>query len=220
MAWKFQPSWKIGGDIFNICCLDKERMGFYMLDVCGHGVSAALIAVTVSQFLASHRMFYGEEVGAPLSPGEILNSLNRAFPFERFNSFFSIVYVTIDERNGLLTYSCAGHPPPVILRGGGRLEVLNTRGPVIGVEDESSYDQERIQLHPKDQLVLYTDGILEVFNAEGEAFGKERLYRALEALGGEPPDNLVEELFRRCMEFAQGRGLEDDISLLVLEYNG
>jgi sigma-B regulation protein RsbU (phosphoserine phosphatase) len=220
MAWKFQPSWKIGGDIFNICCLDKERMGLYMLDVCGHGVSAALIAVTVSQFLASHRMFYGDEEGAPLSPAEILNSLNRAFPFERFSSFFSIVYVTLDERTGLLTYSCAGHPPPVILREEGRLEVLSTRGPVIGAEDDSSFGQEQIRLLPRDKLVLYTDGILEVFNAEGEVFGKERFYRALEAHGGEPPDDLVEGISRLCMEFAQGRGLEDDISLLVLEYNG
>jgi sigma-B regulation protein RsbU (phosphoserine phosphatase) len=220
MAWKFQPSWKIGGDIFNICCLDRERMGLYMLDVCGHGVSAALIAVTVSQFLASHRMFHGDDGGAPLSPGVVLESLNRAFPFERFNSFFSIVYVTIDEQKGQMTYSCAGHPPPLILRREGDLEVLNIRGTVIGADDDSSFEQGQIQLRPRDKLILYTDGILEVFNPEGDIFGKGRFYRALKALCGETPGDLVEQVSLRFMEFARGRALEDDVSLLVLEFKG
>jgi phosphoserine phosphatase RsbU/P len=123
VAWRFDPCERIGGDIFNIQRVDAEQVGLYMLDVCGHGVPAALISVAASQFLAGPRGLLGG--GCQLaSPETVLNHINEAFPFERFDTYFSIVCMSIDLRRGVLTYGGAGHPPPVLLRADGVLEPL------------------------------------------------------------------------------------------------
>ena len=89
MAWRFEPCGQIGGDIFNVRSLDDTSIGLYMLDVCGHGVPAALIAVSVSQFLQGGRDYSLMEPER-VRPHTILERLNQSFPFERFESFFSI----------------------------------------------------------------------------------------------------------------------------------
>jgi sigma-B regulation protein RsbU (phosphoserine phosphatase) len=87
VAWKFEPCEQIGGDIFNIHHMDERNVGLYMLDVCGHGVPAALISVTVSQFLNSSGGLLGNNCEL-LSPEIVLNKLDQSFPFERFDSFY------------------------------------------------------------------------------------------------------------------------------------
>jgi len=106
---------QIGGDIFNIHAMDEGNVGLYMLDVCGHGVPAALISVAVSPFLNSADGLLGNKCEL-VSPDIVLNRLDHAFPFERFDSFFSIICLTLDVNQGLLTYSSAGHPPIASLR--------------------------------------------------------------------------------------------------------
>ena len=219
MAWKFEPSGKIGGDIFNIHYPEKDKIGLYMLDVCGHGVSAALIAVAVSQFFTSKTNLLGEE-STIQDPAKVLRRLNQVFPFERFDSFFSIIYITIDNLTGSLTYSCAGHPPPVIIRTDNHLEILAKHGPVIGAQKKRLYGQEQKQLKPKDKIVLYTDGILDLCNKEGEFFGKKRFLEILEKHGQKSPEQLVETVYSEAKSFCGDREIDDDISILVVEYNG
>jgi phosphoserine phosphatase RsbU/P len=185
MAWKFEPSGKIGGDIFNIHYPEKNKIGLYMLDVCGHGVSAALIAVAVSQFFTSKTNLLREQ-STLQAPEKVLFSLNQVFPFERFDSFFTIIYMTIDNLSGLLTYSCAGHPPPIIIRTNNQLEILDQHGPVIGAEKNLVYSQEQKQLNAGDKIVLYTDGILELCDKDGEFFGKKRFWQILKNMGKKP----------------------------------
>jgi sigma-B regulation protein RsbU (phosphoserine phosphatase) len=140
-AWQFEPCNKIGGDIFNSCYPDKDHMCFYMLDVCGHGVSAALISVAVSQCLKGRRYQSIDESGIT-SPKTVLNNLNQAFPFERFDSYFTIIYMVIDHVHGTLAYSCAGHQPPILIHGDRSLEVLDQHGPAIGLSHEQPHRQE------------------------------------------------------------------------------
>jgi sigma-B regulation protein RsbU (phosphoserine phosphatase) len=144
-AWKFRPCEQIGGDIFNIHNMDERNVGLYMLDVCGHGVPAALISVAVSQFLNGADGLLGNNCEL-VSPDIVLNRLDHAFPFERFDSFFSIICMTLDIRQGLLTYSSAGHPPPVLIRSNGPTETLDHRGPSIGIGGEDSIGQQSITL--------------------------------------------------------------------------
>ncbi|MFO8085042.1 MAG: SpoIIE family protein phosphatase [Desulfobacterales bacterium] len=219
MAWKFEPSGKIGGDIFNIHYPEKDKIGLYMLDVCGHGVSAALIAVAVSQFFTSQKNLLGEK--SKIQPPEkVLYKLNNAFPFERFDSFFTIIYMTIDNATGLLTYSCAGHPPPFLIRTDNRLEILEKHGPVIGAEKNRVYGQYQKQLYPGDKIVLYTDGILELCSKDGEFFGKKRFYRLFEKYGQKSPKRLIETVYLKAKAYCDGKDIDDDISILVVEYTG
>ncbi|MEW6672802.1 MAG: PP2C family protein-serine/threonine phosphatase [Thermodesulfobacteriota bacterium] len=218
VAWKFEPCERIGGDIFNIHYPDEKHIGFYMLDVCGHGVSAALISVAVSQFLQNIRILADDDGLVP--PEHVLNSINRAFPFERFDSYFTIIYMTIDLFDGCLTYSCAGHPPPVLLRNDRTLEILDRHGPVIGLSRNAPFGQARRQLQRGDRVVLYTDGILEISNPVEDHYGKNRFYKILKVHKGETAPALANAIYNSVKKFGKGKKPDDDLSILVIEYTG
>jgi sigma-B regulation protein RsbU (phosphoserine phosphatase) len=219
VAWRFNPCERIGGDIFNIQRVDEDQVGLYMLDVCGHGVPAALISVAASQFLAGPRGLLGG--GCQLtSPETVLNHLDEAFPFERFDSYFSIVCMSIDLRRGTLTYGGAGHPPPVLLRADGDLTVLDFRGPVIGFGSDMPYGQKALRLETGDKIILYTDGLTENRDRNGRAFGRNRFYALLRGFARRPVGDVVDALHAEFRRFLEGVAPDDDISLLGVEYTG
>jgi sigma-B regulation protein RsbU (phosphoserine phosphatase) len=219
VAWRFNPCERIGGDIFNIQRVDEDQVGLYMLDVCGHGVPAALISVAASQFLAGPRGLLGG--GCQLtSPETVLNHLDEAFPFERFDSYFSIVCMSIDLRRGTLTYGGAGHPPPVLLRADGDLNVLDFRGPVIGFGSDMPYGQKALRLETGDKIILYTDGLTENRDRNGRAFGRNRFYALLRGFARRPVGDVVDALHAEFRRFLEGVAPDDDISLLGVEYTG
>jgi sigma-B regulation protein RsbU (phosphoserine phosphatase) len=217
VAWSFKPCERIGGDIFNFLRTGGTYISFYMLDVCGHGVSSALISAAVSQFLQTNCELLCEH-DQNFWPKETLNRLERVFPFERFDSFFTIACLTIDYTDGNLTYGCAGHPPPILLHPQGALEILDVHGPVIGSGQNEGYRQVEKQLQPGDKIVLYTDGILDLPNSTGTFFGKQRFYNALEKHGDQHPQAIVDSLTRITNKFAGNAKIRDDISLMVIEY--
>ncbi|MDX2496308.1 MAG: SpoIIE family protein phosphatase [Desulfobacterales bacterium] len=187
VAWKFKPCEKIGGDIFNLIQLDNDHWAIYIIDVAGHGVSAAMVAVTVFQYLQPQG---GNLVIRPSEflktqkiqrPARVLEFLDREYTFERFNNFFTMNYVVVNTKTGRLAASSAGHPPPIILRKDGTLELLKKGGRPIGTidlrlsDDEPIvFEEERAQIHPTDKLLLYTDGVYEYQNEQGEFYGNER----------------------------------------------
>ena len=219
VAWRFEPCEQIGGDIFNIHTMDEGNVGLYMLDVCGHGVPAALISVAVSQFLNSGDGLLGNKC-ALVSPDIVLNRLDEAFPFERFDSFFSIICMTLDVNQGLLTYSSAGHPPPVLVHSNGSIEILECRGPSIGIGSEDAIGQQSIRLQPGDKILLYTDGLLENRNPAGDFFGKARFYDVLQKCRIEPVEKIVEAVYASVKDFRREAKPDDDISILGVEYSG
>ena len=114
IAWKFKPCEHTGGDIFNMFQLDDDHWALYMLDVSGHGVQAAMVTVSVAQFLQpnSGQLLKGSSKAAKVAsqirtPAEVLTALDDEFPFERFNNFFTITYMTINTKSGDLRYSNA-----------------------------------------------------------------------------------------------------------------
>jgi len=219
VAWRFEPCQQIGGDIFNIHSADEKHISLYMLDVCGHGVPAALISVSVSQFLQSSRIKGGDCFLAVSSPEDILNDLNEAFPFERFDNFFSIVFLTIDFRRNRLIYSSAGHPCPILLGGDGRLESLGRHGPVIGLHDGRPFTRAERELEKGDRLVLYTDGILDTENSRGDRYGKARFYEALQRYSRDGIQRFVDSVYADSKIFGESRPPEDDISLMAVDYH-
>ena len=218
-AWQFEPCAQIGGDIFNLIEFDESHAGIYMLDVCGHGVPAAFMAVAASQFLRGGRGLLGKKTGA-LSTENLLQRLNRAFAFERFDSFFSIVCLKLNIKDGSFSYSSAGHPPLVLLRTDGTTEILDHHGPVIGSSNDVTFGNDKKKLYKNDKLLLYTDGIYECRNSTKEIFGKNRFYETIEEHRHLPLRELVDAVFAGAKAFLQGARPEDDISLLGVEYTG
>ncbi|MEE4600678.1 MAG: PP2C family protein-serine/threonine phosphatase [Desulfobacteraceae bacterium] len=219
VAWKFEPCEQIGGDIFNFHHMDERNVGLYMLDVCGHGVPAALISVAVSQFLNGADGLLGNNCEL-VSPDIVLNRLDHAFPFERFDSFFSIICMTLDISEGILTYSSAGHPPPVLVHSNGSTETLDHRGPSIGLGCEDIIGQQSIELQTGDKILLYTDGLIENRNSAGVFFGKQRFYDIVKKHRNESVQDIVETIYATVKEFSQQAKPDDDVSILGLEYCG
>jgi sigma-B regulation protein RsbU (phosphoserine phosphatase) len=232
IAWHFEPCEKIGGDIFNLVRLDEKRWALYMIDVSGHGVSAAMVAVSVFQSLrpqggiVTRRSKREPRKRTPRLPGGVLELLDGEYPFARFDNFFTITYIMIDTETGQLTTSCAGHPPPVILRASGEIERLPSGGPPIGTSDLRdgedllvAFQEDRNQLAAGDKLVIYSDGVSEYQNEQGELFGAERLQRILRNMPVQPAQEVVEAVYRTVMEFGRKARPKDDFTIVALGLN-
>ena len=230
IAWAFEPSTHIAGDIFNVIRLDDGCFAAYALDVSGHGVPAAMVAVSVCQNLqpGSALIRTPDRTSAsghsPRSPAEVLRALDLEYPFERFSNFFTIVYMLIDTVAGTLTCSNAGHPQPVLLRNGGAMQRLKRGGPVIGLRSirpkadrEIVFGEEKILFTPGDRVLLYTDGLTEYHNAAGELYGSERFRARLEALRERTLAEMVEAVRLSLREFGGGAKPADDMTLLGIE---
>ena len=229
-AWKFQPCNKIGGDIFNMAQLDDDHWGIYMLDVSGHGVPAAMVAVSVFQNLHPQTgrilMKPGGIPGvrAIRSPARVLEKLDLEYTFDRFNNFFTINYVILNAATGEFSCSSAGHPPPVIIRTNGSLDIMTSGSPPIGtrdlrlVDEFIAFPEEKMKLNPGDKLLLYTDGVFEYQNRQRAFYGSERFHRKLLELKERSVADLVDLQFQALMEFGHGTEPKDDISLLGIEF--
>jgi len=231
VAWEFEPCEHMGGDIFNMFQLDEDHWAIYMLDVSGHGVQAAMITVSVSQFLqpnSGHILKRQPDKSIQphqlRTPAEVLAALDKEFPFERFNNFFTITYMIINTVTGELRYSNAGHPHSILMRKNGKMELLQKGGPAIGMGDFHllsgqvvRFEEGRPQLHPGDKLFVYTDGIVEYQNREDELYGTGRFYETLETLRAESINDMVEQSIKFLMNFGLNAKPQDDITLLGLE---
>jgi sigma-B regulation protein RsbU (phosphoserine phosphatase) len=196
----------------------------YMIDVSGHGVSAAMITFSVAQALhAEIESFFGEgneksvSRKAP-SPKCLLEILENEFPMERFDLFFTICYLVIDLQTGQLSYGSAGHPPPVLLRKGEDLEFLAVGGPPIGLALGGKFEEGTIDLRQGDRLYLYTDGVFECGNKSGEIFTRERFYAHLEDGWHSTIEESCQAVVKSLEVFSDGMGQQDDITLLAIEY--
>jgi sigma-B regulation protein RsbU (phosphoserine phosphatase) len=224
--WRFRPSSYVAGDIFNIFAVDEHRVGFYLLDVSGHGVPAAMLSVTLSMFLnpdsshenplTRHNALTGAREVVP--PAEVVSELNRRFQ-SKDDRYFTIIYGLLDSRTGELALTQAGHPNPIVIhRDGSReLEVLGEGGAPVGLWPDMEYDTIYSRLCPGDRLVLYSDGVVECADPQGTLFGEERFVNYLREAGAQPLSQLLDGLESAMEAWRGGRDFEDDVSLLALE---
>jgi sigma-B regulation protein RsbU (phosphoserine phosphatase) len=230
VAWIFEPCQKIGGDIFNLIRLSDHHWVIYMLDVSGHGVPAAMVAVSVSQVLQQLSGFIAgnqpppTSPRGPLSPAEALEALDQAFPFERFNNFFTMNIFLLDTSSGRLQFSNAGHPHPFLLHCGGHLDRLSTRGLAIGIRSlgppdsqQFSFQDEQVTIQPGDKLIIYTDGVTEYQNLENDLYGEERLCRTLLEFKDHPIHEVITAIESDLRRFGNHADPLDDITLLGIE---
>lgn len=225
MAWRFMPCNRIGGDIFNVVRLDEDNWGIYMLDVSGHGVPSALVAVSASQLLhAQHdRLLKISKKTSPhyeiVPPSRVLESLDREFPIDRFDKYFTMSYVIIDTGLSRITYSNAAHPPPILVRKDGGLELLEKGGTIIGMGGMLPFEEGTVEILPGDRLFLYTDGTVEYRNKDGALFGVDRFHAEISGLKGLPLTAHIDGIINGIMEFGDQISPQDDLTLLGVEFN-
>ncbi len=223
IAWRFQPCDLIGGDIFNVCQLDECHLGIYMVDVSGHGVPGAMVTVSVSQALQPESGYLKKSQDdyphyEIVSPVEVCRALDREYPIERFDKHFTIIYAVLNAHSGRLKYCSAAHPPPVLLRADGRIELLDRIGTFIGLDGIVPFEEDEKQLADGDRLVFYTDGVVECEDEKGVFFGQERLLALLRKLQEEPLERLLDNLLAALVGFTGAAGFRDDVSLVGIEF--
>jgi sigma-B regulation protein RsbU (phosphoserine phosphatase) len=165
----------------------------------------------MSNLLASLRAFAASE----RSPRDVVTSVNRALCRQKdLRRFVTLFYALYDSSTRVLTYTNAGHNPPLVLRRDGSCERLAIGGTVTGIFDEGTFEEGKVTLNPGDRLVLYTDGITEAQSASGDEFEDAGLLHTLERCRHLDAQSMVDAVFNDVGAFAGGR-LQDDATAVV-----
>ena len=204
------PCRAIGGDFFDYFDLANGEFGLVLGDVAGKGPPSALLAAVLQGIFASHSSLCG-------TPAETLVHVNEVLVRRAVASRFATVLYGVLSRDGRFTYSNAGHNPPLLVGPRG-VQRLRTGGLIIGAFEHARFDEETVQLEPDDVLVIFSDGITEAFNSDGEDFGDERLVSCVQASRDLEPPALVEHLLDAVHQFTGGAEQSDDLTLFILRY--
>ena len=207
--WLLVPSTELGGDSFGYHEIDPDHMAFYLLDVCGHGVGAALLSVTAINVLRSAALPNTDF----RDPGAVLSALNDAFPMERQNNmYFTMWYGVFQRSTGELRFASAGHPASVLRQADGRVHTLVTPGIAIGMMPDMRYRTARFPIGEGDRLHLVSDGTFEVETAPGEMLEFQAFVERLSR--SESPGEVLS-----WVRGLNGPGpLPDDFSLLTIDF--
>lgn len=225
--WRFEPSGYVAGDIFNFFPMDDHTVGFYLLDVSGHGVPAAMLSVTLSMVLTPEvtrgsplkRLNPENEQAEILTPCAVIRDLNRRFQ-SKDDQYFTMLYGLIDTRSSILQLAQAGHPGPVLMGKDGQLTVLGTGGMPVGLWRDIDFDYFEVPVTAGDRLLLYSDGVTECLNQHGEAFGDQRLLDYLSLAASQRMDGLLAGLLQKLGMWRNDAQSGDDISLFAIEVTG
>ena len=154
----FLPAEWVSGDIYNAVRIDEKHIGFYVADVVGHGMPAALLTIFLKQALIMRTTV--DNTYHIYSPAEVMKNLNRRMATQKLSGyqFATCCYCLLNTESLELTYSRAGHPYPIILRKGQEPKQLEVRGSLLGVFKDADYGEDKIQLQPGDKILLYSDG--------------------------------------------------------------
>ncbi|HBD79731.1 MAG TPA: response regulator [Leclercia adecarboxylata] len=227
--WIFLPSAWVSGDIFNVFPLDNH-LGFYCVDVSGHGVGAAMMSLAVArQFLhgrAVERFLFTAD-NEVASPAEVVRILNGRFCSDEVEivSYFTMIYGVIDLATGEGRLCQAGHPTPFIVTPEGEARTVGNGGAPVGLMPDLCWTDVNFSLAAGERLCLFSDGITECENLVGEQFGQMRLQASLQAGAGLTLNELLPQFARHLVHWRSGDNKEplamaDDVSLLVIERTG
>ncbi len=209
LAVSWQPASGVGGDCFDAIALSPTRLGLSIADVVGKGIPAALL---MSNLQAAVRAF---ATGAT-EPADLCHQVNRILCGHIAEGrFISFCYCVIDVDLGTLTYSNAGHFPPIVVRADGCVERLTSGGAVLGVLPEAVYEQGAVNLGTGDRLVLFTDGITEARTLSDDEFGDDRLVELAAQHRACSAPALLARLGETVSAFTGGH-FQDDATLMVL----
>ncbi len=212
----FLPAEWVSGDIYNAVRIDEKHLGFYVADVVGHGMPAALLTIFLKQALVMRTTV--DKTYHIFSPAEVMKNLNKKMATQKLSGyqFATCCYCLLNTETFEMTFARAGHPYPVLLRCGQEPKQLEVRGSLLGVFKEAEYSESKVQLQPGDKILLYSDGaepfIGNYDDLTGFHFTKEFI---------ELKDLQIVEMMDRFNMMAQNQNVDpsevDDITALGLE---
>jgi sigma-B regulation protein RsbU (phosphoserine phosphatase) len=207
-----EPARSVSGDYYDYLCLPNGNLALAIGDVAGKGISAALLMASIQSIM---RTQLAQGVPKDFSTAAIVSQLNRQLYAntspEKYATFFFGIY---DETSRTLTYTNAGHLPPLLVCGGSA-KPLDVTGTVVGLFPGAKYEEQSVVLHYDDMLVAYTDGITEPENAYGEEFGAERLTECVLRNRSSAPCEIVSKVMEAVKHWSHAPEMPDDITVLI-----
>jgi sigma-B regulation protein RsbU (phosphoserine phosphatase) len=208
-----RPAQIVGGDYFDFVDFSNGFHGLAIADVAGHGVSASLHMASIQALLRTL-------VPVNKSPAEVMSQVHKLFIHNiRFETFVTFFIGAFDSSTKTLTFSNAGHLPPLVLRNNKSkkesVEMLRPTGAAIGLVEEAKFGEKTIDLQEGDLLVLYTDGVTETMNTENQEFGRKRLEALIRQVERLPVKEVIQKIRLSLEEFSEGKPLADDTTIVV-----
>lgn len=210
---RMKPAKEVGGDFYDVFQIDESRICFLIADVAGKGIPASLFMTVAKTHIKNYMML---DMPVAEMAERVNNQLNEDNEEELFVTAFVCV---LDTKKNTLTFVNAGHNKPCISRAGGPFEFLDCKADfVLGIMEDMPYREQQISLAPGDRFYLYTDGVTEAFDANGEMFSDAGLLQALNSHPeqADQPEALVEALYGELEHFSAGAPQSDDITMVYL----
>lgn len=203
----------VGGDFYDFFKFDEDHLAFFIGDVAGKGMPAAIYMAVCRTMLKA----IGSEVK---SPSDCITKVNNMLiPESDISTFVTVFYGLLNVKTGELSYCNGGHNLPYIQSTDGTVtELENIGGLLLGKFENAPYDMNTIQLNPGDTIVTFTDGVTEAEDEDGGFFDEERVIKYLEKHPGKSLDSLVKGLFLEVMKFTGAADQSDDITVLSVQY--
>ncbi len=219
-AWRYQPCEYLAGDFLNLVPLDEHHIALYVFDVSGHDVASALIAFTLARRLtpsvADDRSLLTDEHGNITPPATVAERLNRLYPMSETQPlYFTLLYGVLDTRDGLFRYVSAGQPGPIRVSRH-QADDLSSPGMPIGLFPDTRFEEHQVRLEAGDQLLIFSDGLSEVRNAEGDVFGSVRLTQLAAESASLPLEQGLDHLLSQLNTWRGNHRHRDDMALLAV----
>jgi serine phosphatase RsbU (regulator of sigma subunit) len=221
-SWKHVPSSALGGDAFGYHWIDKDHMAIYLIDVCGHGVGAAMLCISAFNLIRSQSLTDTNFQ----SPASVLNALNQAFPMEQQNlKYFTIWYGVYSKTNQIIKYASAGHPHAIMIKqdhadGPPKLTTLGTKGVAIGCFDGINFIEDQVKLATKNKLYVFSDGVYEIRKADGKEMTLENFTDLVDHEFNSVVNLESENIYEKIKQLKDNDGpLDDDFSIVELIFH-
>jgi sigma-B regulation protein RsbU (phosphoserine phosphatase) len=205
----------VSGDYFDYIQVDNERLGVAIADVSGKGVPASLI-------MAICRSVLRAEAARNPSPADVLRKVNRQlYPDIKEDMFISMAYLILDHQRDGVTLARAGHDAPLLYKGHSQtVTPVKSPGMVVGIDSGNVFDRITVDfavpLERDDCLILYTDGVTESLNNDGDEFGLDRMIQSVRASATDGAQTVVKRVIEEVRNFTGSSPQHDDITLIAI----
>jgi len=214
LAWEYQPSLTLGGDLFGVMAIDADHLGLYILDASGHGVAAALRSASLMTFLRMENIL---ELLGSYDPEKVLFEANRRFPLSADGEYFTLWVGHLSLPTRSLSYASAGHPGALLSSAQSHPQWLTRSSYPLGFDPSARFVSDRVTLKPADRLFLLSDGIYEVPSPSGEIWGRERFQDVIAAGKQTSLSATIASCFSAARSWQQAEHFPDDAALVGLE---
>jgi serine phosphatase RsbU (regulator of sigma subunit) len=205
------PCYAVGGDYFDVIHYQEDRLVVAIADVAGKGVPAALLMANLQ---ANFRLMAGEQGES----NHLVNRLNTIiYENTTRDKFITFFYCTIDPNSSKLVYCNAGHNYPMVIRANGEMETLRTGGLILGAISKFEYESGSVDFQIGDCCVLFTDGIIEAMDKDGEEFSEERVLEIINTNGDISATKMTDKILQGVQQHLGGQEQQDDITLIVVK---